>query len=430
VKKGIVALIIALALIVLISPGIVGMLAEKSVDEQIERATAKNQDLVITAERFDRGWFSSQGRHRIELQNSNNAASVRDLLGLADHEPLPALIVDTNLNHGPIALASVGGEDGPLAPGLGNAVSTLSIEMPDGELVALPGTVNSSLTLAGDLSSNYAIPAGSQDIAIWGDISIDFESKASNGAYAYDGLIESLNIDDKDGGVALSNLSFSGDLAMSEFDFAVGNVKLALDTMSFGSGATSSLSIGPVALDASSEINGDRIDTVSELSVTIDDIPNVGQVGLDTKLAIEGVDGEALGRLVQRLESVQSSGNTADMLSGIENELLDVLAAGAKMRVEHMNIALPQGTIKSAMNIKVLESDSADFAWTSLLLALEADAQFEIPEIIANMAMMMAPEAGFVEGFLKKNGDVYELEAAYKKGLLTVNGVPLPMPVQ
>lgn len=429
-KKGIVALFIVLALVVLISPGIVGMLAEKSIDEQIERATGKNQDLVITAERFDRGWFSSQGRHRIEMQNTTNAASVRGMMGLSNHEPLPALIVDTKLKHGPIALASAGGTNGSLAPGLGNAISTLSIEMPDGEMVTLPGTVNSSLTLAGDLNSNYAAPAGSQDFATWGDISIDFESSASNGAYAYEGLVESLHIDDKDGGVALSNLSFSGDLAMSEFDFAVGSVKLAFETMSLGSGATSAISIGPLILDANSEVKGDRIDTVSELRVTIDDVPNVGQVGLDTKLAIEGVDGEALGRLVQRLEAVQSGGNSTDMTFGVESEFLDVLAAGANMRIEHMNITVPQGTIKSTMNIKVLENDSADFAWTSLLLALEADAQFEIPEIIANMAMMMSPQAAVVEGFLKKNGDIYELEAAYKKGLLTVNGVPLPMPIQ
>jgi hypothetical protein len=32
-------------------------------------------------------------------------------------------------------------------------------------------------------------------------------------------------------------------------------------------------------------------------------------------------------------------------------------------------------------------------------------------------------------GFLQKNGDVYELAAKYKKGLLTVNGAPMPIPL-
>jgi hypothetical protein len=32
-------------------------------------------------------------------------------------------------------------------------------------------------------------------------------------------------------------------------------------------------------------------------------------------------------------------------------------------------------------------------------------------------------------GFLRKNGDVYEMRAEYAKGLLTVNGAPMPIPL-
>ena len=101
-----------------------------------------------------------------------------------------------------------------------------------------------------------------------------------------------------------------------------------------------------------------------------------------------------------------------------------------ELHIERLDIALPQGTIKSAINFKLSENDNSDLLWTSMLLALEADAKFEIPAAIADMAMMMSPQAGAVESFLTKNGDIYELEAAYKKGLLTVNGVPLALPIQ
>ncbi len=66
-RKSIVALLLALALIVLASPAIVGRLAEKSMDENLDWATQENQDVVITSEGFDRGWFSSEGQHRIEV---------------------------------------------------------------------------------------------------------------------------------------------------------------------------------------------------------------------------------------------------------------------------------------------------------------------------------------------------------------------------
>ena len=429
VKKGIIALLVVLALIVLVSPGIVGMLAEKSVDEQLEWARVENQDLVITTEHFNRGWFSSAGRHRIELANAANAPGLGNLLGFAGSDSLPALIIDTELNHGLIDLSSLTGENVSLVPGLGNAVSTLSIETADGELIELPGTVYSSLALTRDLQSKFRAEAGARDIVTWGDININFESIMSNGDYAYDGLIESLQIAEQDSVVELSNLSFSGDLAMSEFDFAVGDMRISLDALSVASGLAAPTSIGPLIFDTTSSVDGGRVNSSSELRLTVDNVPNVGQVELDTKLSIDGVDGAALKQLVHGLQAVQTSADPVAAISAVETEFLAVLAAGADLRIERLDVALPMGTIKSVMNIKILESDSADFGWASLLLALEADAQFEIPEMIADMAMMLSPQAGAVEGFLRKNGDVYELEAAYKKGLLTVNGVPLPIPI-
>jgi len=32
-------------------------------------------------------------------------------------------------------------------------------------------------------------------------------------------------------------------------------------------------------------------------------------------------------------------------------------------------------------------------------------------------------------GLLQKNGDVYEVNAEYKKALLTINGQPMPIPL-
>ncbi len=45
--------------------------------------------------------------------------------------------------------------------------------------------------------------------------------------------------------------------------------------------------------------------------------------------------------------------------------------------------------------------------------------------------MAMNPQAGALVGmgFLRKNGDVYEMRAEYAQGLLTVNGAPMPIPL-
>jgi uncharacterized protein YdgA (DUF945 family) len=340
------------------------------------------------------------------------------------------LLVDTKLNHGLIAVGSVGDEYGSLAPGLGNAVSRLSVEMSDGEIVELPGALYSSLNLAGDLTSNYALPDGSNDFASWGDAGIDFDSVVSTGAFAYDGHIGSLQVHaDGDGGMQVSKLSFSGDLTMSQYGYAVGDMNITMDEMSVDVGGVSSQTIGPMRFETSSSITDGLVDSASELELVVNNIPNVGQIGLDSNISVTGLDGAALGRLVQGLQGAQSGGNSSDMIAAVEPQLFELIAAGADLRIERLDVSLPQGTIKSVINAKFLERDPTDFVWTSVLLALEADAKFEIPEMIADMAMMMAPQAGALQGFLIKNGDVYEVDAAYKKGLMTVNGVPMAVPI-
>jgi uncharacterized protein YdgA (DUF945 family) len=415
VKKGIVVLLVVLALLVIVAPGIVGMLAEKSVHGQIESAERDNQDLMVTAESFDRGWFSSQGRHRIAFR---------------EDEAMPAIIVDTTLNHGPIALASAGEKGGSLMPGLGNAVSTLSIERPDGELVELPGAVYSALGLGGDLRSTYVAEAGESDAGSWSDIEINYESTAASGNYVYDGQIASLELVDGEESVAISNLTFSGDMTRSDFGFAIGAMKVANDSVAVATTGQPPVSIGPLSLETSSVVDGGRINSTTALAVSVDEIPGVGPVALDMQMDVEGIDGAALQRLVQKMQSVRSTGQT-DMGGMLDAETADLLAAGAELHIRRLNVTLPQGTVKSQLDLAVQETDGGSaFEWSSLLLATEADLKLEVPEVLADMAMMMAPNAALIEGFLIKNGDVYELDAAYKKGLMTVNGMPLAIPLQ
>jgi hypothetical protein len=46
-------------------------------------------------------------------------------------------------------------------------------------------------------------------------------------------------------------------------------------------------------------------------------------------------------------------------------------------------------------------------------------------------ATSMDPQAGAIValGYLKKQGDVYVMDAAFRNGLLTINGAPIPVPL-
>ena len=56
----------------MISPGIVGRLAERSLEENLDWAAQESQELVVTSQGYDRGWFSSEGQHRVELKDGGS----------------------------------------------------------------------------------------------------------------------------------------------------------------------------------------------------------------------------------------------------------------------------------------------------------------------------------------------------------------------
>jgi hypothetical protein len=92
VKRSFVGLLVVLALVLLISPGIVGRLAEKNFEQDVEWAGDDSSDFVVTTEKFDRGWFSSEGRHRVTLRPSPLQAS------LDPGESMPSLVIDTRID--------------------------------------------------------------------------------------------------------------------------------------------------------------------------------------------------------------------------------------------------------------------------------------------------------------------------------------------
>ena len=119
------------------------------------------------------------------------------------------------------------------------------------------------------------------------------------------------------------------------------------------------------------------------------------------------------------------------MMMMAEEELQGLFASGFSFDVKQLDVALPMGTVETKLNIEIAESDRASFAWTSLLLGAVASLEVKMPEELVTLATQMNPQAGMVVsmGYLKKNGDVYEMSAAYKKGLLTINGAPVPIPL-
>jgi uncharacterized protein YdgA (DUF945 family) len=434
VKKGFVVLLIGLAIIVLLSPGIVGRLAERSMDENLDWAATESQEVVVTSQGFDRGWFSSAGQHRIELRDGELRGAFLAIIGDISPSDLPVLIVDTRLDHGLVPLSSISRDKGTLMPGLGSAVSTLRLEFESGEQIDVPGTIYSEVGLTGNLTSNYVLGDGSFDLhgetADWGDTDIVVTTNPSNSNIDFRGSVQSLSLTSMLDQFDIGEVSFSGKRRLSPFGFAIGDIDIDIESVDV-SGQGGPSSFGPFSFKTTTDIDGDRIDVDSSLRIENTPFAELGTAGIVMDVRLSGLDGMAAGNVADAFRELQRGGSEEDFMFVVEDDLRRLLAAGFDLNVDTLDISLPQGQVTSEIHVSLDDSGSDGVAWTSALLALDATVELSVPVELFDLVAAAEPQLhGAVGlGYLRKNGDMYELEAAFQKGLLTVNGAPIALPI-
>ena len=428
-KKGVIALLLALALIILVSPGIIGKLAERRVNENLEWAATKSGHLVVTSSGFDRGWFSSEGQHRVALGDGMILAAM-----ISEGEDIPVLVINTHLDHGLVPLASMAREGGSLAPGLGSAVSTLSIEYGEDETIEIPGKIFSDLGLGGDLRSSYVLAASSKTnggkTATWEDVRINISTSPRNGSVTFDGDIGALSFEDDQEVASFGGLTFMGNQTMTQYGFATGHAEATLGAVAVETDGVLTTVMNGMAFTANSAVNDGLFDADTYIQITGQAIPGLGDVSVTANIVLAGADAVALGVLTQRLDLMSASTDPAQVIMLAGEDFKDLFAAGFEVRFDRLDVELPMGTVTSKISFEVPQTDRASFEWTSLLLGVVASADITVPQGLVDFALQMNPQAAdaiISMGYLKQKGDVYELEAHYKKGLLTVNGVPIPL---
>ncbi len=428
-KKSVIALILITVLIIIVSPGIIGKLAEESVSENLNWAAKESGELVVTSGGFDRGWFSSEGQHRVEIGDGSIRAA------MSSAEEIPVLLINTHIDHGLIPLSSMSREQGSLSPGLGSAVSTLAIEMPGGESIDLPGTIYSELSLGGDLNSRLILAAGSHvtdDGEVkWQPSTIRVAASAKSGDVTFEGDIGEMSFGNDLEVVSIDGLTFAGSQANTPYGFHVGDLDMNMGPMAVRSGGMPAGGMESMNIKGSTSVDDGLVAATMRLDMSGQAIPSFGAVSVIADMDFDGVDAVALGAVSKRLDELSASQEPAAAMMMAEEELKDLMAAGMNIGVDQFDVALPMGTVTSRMSFEVPKSDRADFEWTSLLLGLVGEVYISVPEQLVQLATSMDPQAGALVGmgYLKKDGDVYTMDAQMKKGLLTINGAPIPIPM-
>ena len=113
-------------------------------------------------------------------------------------------------------------------------------------------------------------------------------------------------------------------------------------------------------------------------------------------------------------------------------ELQQFLSTGGEVTINHLNLSLPLGDIRTNFHFTLPEAGPGNaFSWPGLLLKLEATINLQLPVVLFQLIEAAQPEAGaaVAMGVLVLEGDQYKMELEYAKGLATINGMPMPVPM-
>lgn len=445
-KRWIVFGLVALAVVVLVSPGIVGMLAERNLRSSITRVEHDNDGLVVTEERFERGWFTAAGRHRIELTER-----VFETADIAPNDQpgsdgSAALIVDTRIDHGLVPVTSMARDAGSLQPALASTISTLSLELGDGpagemQVVELPGHLYSRIGLTGATDSRYELAAGSfghEDVELeWRGADLRFSIDAGGSELDYRGRIEPLAWTRSGHASSIGVIEFEGDQQKTAYGFSTGEVSLRVQDAALASAVAGSAGgFAKLALDARNELADERVDGHSSIDVEQLRLPGLGAVDLGLDVSVAGLDAPSLQRIRDTLAAARDAGEldgAGGVYPRIEDDLQSLLAAGARLTVERFVLAMPQGDVHATLALDLPATrQSPEFSWPALLLALKASADLRVPAALLDLAEALNPEQVrmlIATGILQREGDAYVMKAEYAQGLVTVNGAPMPLPL-
>jgi uncharacterized protein YdgA (DUF945 family) len=432
VKRSVVALLVVLALVLLISPGIVGRFAEKNLEQDVEWAEEDSSDFVVTTEKFDRGWFSSEGRHRVTLRQSSVQAV------LDPGESMPSLIIDTRIDHGLVPISSMSQTSGSLKPGLARMVSTLQFDDGSGNLHEIPGTIFSETSLSGVTSGQYLLEAGSRDndsgTASWEGADLRFVADNGSRNLTLVGEIRPWSFQSAGNRADVGLLTIDARQSDTPFGFPVGELKLLVESVLVSDDMGQINGFEGLSIDGSSEVDGDVLNAHTKMELQKLAIPGVGDIAMVMDASASKLDAASVGRISQAFDQAQASANPdaalGQLFGVVQKDLESLLAAGGEIRFDQLDVSVDQGTVRSKFGMSVARSDGP-FSWPGLILALKADADVLIPADLVEMSRQMDPQAESLiqMGFLQLTGNEYRMQAEFAGGLLTVNGLPMPLPI-
>lgn len=433
-KRWIPAVLVLAGLVVLLSPGIVGHLAERQIEQQIEMAAERDPLLAIVTENFTRGWFMSEGRHRVPLANTGLRRIVLAAAGAdtATRGDL-FLVVDTRIDHGLLPLSAVSREASAALPALASGVSTMALELPGGERVPLPGNVASRIALDGSAQLRYRLEDGSAHVdgtsIAWNAADVAVFSSADGRRVGGEADLSGWAIGAGNERVSFGRLQSDSELRAGPHGLLLGDLAATISDARIPLPDGRTLSWSALDWELTSGAEGDRVSGAFMLSVAdLDDEETRYNVSVVARAG--ELDAKALRPLLFLLQNRNTGSAWADDggTDPFDAATRTLLSAGATIDLDQFLIATPFGDIRATFSGELPAQDRLA-SWPSLALGMRGALDIALPVALLDKFPEFREQVPMLlgTGFVIREGDTLRMRASYENGMATVNGAPVPV---
>ncbi len=421
-----------LVLAALLLPAALGLVAEKR-HAGILAGLAMHPD-VAEMDFYRRGWFTSSARHRVSLGRDNG--------GAVSDRPRSALIIDTRIVHGPLALT---GEIFEPSWGIAHGHSTLVLEDDEGQR-QLPGIVDTRIDLDGGGRLTYDVGAGQRTLAsgqnlVWVGGKVTLQHDESWRRLETIGDVGSLRLVGPESVLAIESIRLFSTLSRSPYGLRspygpwTGKIELHIDRLaSEPTPAPEGLLEGVYFLarfDADDQ--GFRLGA----RAAAERVREGDWEGRDAVIGVEfaGSDAGAFQAFIDGLRerAISTTDKTwAINAEAVVAEFQPLLRSGGTAELAELSIPTRHGKVTAEMNVSLASQDGA-VDLSNLGVALEAGMSLRVPRALIDGATNGdTPYAKTMQNLLKSDlfkttGSDYTITASYRSSALTVNGASLPL---
>lgn len=403
----------------LLTPAAVGMLLEQQAGRALAGLQARHPGLRIQQAEFRRGWWHSESRQRLVLDTGRRLAAAGVPMGSA--APWLELEVVSQHRHGPLAGRG-------LRPALARAESRFTL----GELggtTRLTGTAHSRLALGGDAESTLTLDP----------LAVDFTD--SYGGLDLFGGSFTLALGGDERTVVLEGTLPGAEWRSTEGSVTVadGRLRMRLERSGRTGPWNAGLRLEAETLRAWSRRAPRGQTSARALSLEARAADDEGRLAF----TLSGAAGtlSLLGRQSRQLVgTVGIEGLSLESLRAVAGgraPLPALLAGGGRIALDPLRAELHYGLLEGSVLVQLPEPAAGpahpDAPWV-LLEQATAHMHWRLPAGLVDLAARQRELTETVTALRKlqvltpHGQDSYEVEAGFRDGVLTVNGVVLTLP--